>query len=130
MHTSEGRCHCGAVRFRVVGVAQHHFGGRCGIHSFSVPRSDPDKIDVSVRCLDGARPAGDAPGMARAPGQGGDGHAAGAGVFGCPTNNPGRSCVAVEGGLPLTLAGAAAHQAKGPRKRSTATLPCRGSSSV
>lgn len=64
------------------------------------------------------------------PGQGGDGHAAGAGVFGCPTNNPGRSCVAVEGGLPLTLAGAAAHQAKGPRKRSTATLPCRGSSSV
>ena len=35
------------------GVAQHHFCRRCGIHSFYVPRSDPDKIDVNVRCLDG-----------------------------------------------------------------------------
>jgi hypothetical protein len=25
----------------------------CGIHSFYVPRSDPDKIDVNARCLDG-----------------------------------------------------------------------------
>jgi hypothetical protein len=25
---------------------------RCGIHAFYVPRSDPDKIDVNVRCLD------------------------------------------------------------------------------
>ncbi len=102
MHTYEGGCHCGAVRFRVVadlaeviecncsicakkgylhlivpperfallrgrealvtyrfntGVAQHHFCGRCGIHSFYVPRSDPDKIDVNVRCLDGVDPA-------------------------------------------------------------------------
>ena len=24
----------------------------CGIHAFYVPRSDPDKIDVNVRCLD------------------------------------------------------------------------------
>jgi hypothetical protein len=101
MHTYEGGCHCGAVRFRVVadlaeviecncsicakkgylhlivpperfallrgrealvtyrfntGVAQHHFCGRCGIHSFYVPRSDPDKIDVNVRCLDGVDP--------------------------------------------------------------------------
>jgi|GEM_PF-1328646 DNA-binding PadR family transcriptional regulator len=64
------------------------------------------------------------------PGQGGEGHAAGAGVFGCATKSPGRSCAAVEGGLPLALAGAAAHQEKGPRKRSTAMLPCRGSSSV
>jgi hypothetical protein len=34
------------------GVAQHHFCRTCGIHSFYVPRSDPDKIDVNVRCLD------------------------------------------------------------------------------
>jgi hypothetical protein len=35
------------------GVAQHHFCKHCGVHSFYVPRSDPDKIDVNVRCLDG-----------------------------------------------------------------------------
>jgi len=35
------------------GVAQHHFCRHCGIHSYYVPRSDPDKIDVNVRCLDG-----------------------------------------------------------------------------
>lgn len=34
-------------------VAKHHFCRHCGIHSFYVPRSDPDKIDVNVRCLDG-----------------------------------------------------------------------------
>jgi hypothetical protein len=33
-------------------VAQHMFCKVCGIHSFYVPRSDPDKIDVNVRCLD------------------------------------------------------------------------------
>jgi hypothetical protein len=26
------------------------------VHSFYVPRSDPDKIDVNVRCLDGVDP--------------------------------------------------------------------------
>ena len=25
----------------------------CGVHPFYVPRSDPDKIDVNARCLDG-----------------------------------------------------------------------------
>jgi hypothetical protein len=40
------------------GVAQHHFCRHCGIHSFYVPRSDPDKIDVNVRCLDGIDPGG------------------------------------------------------------------------
>jgi len=35
------------------GVAQHHFCSRCGIGSFYVPRSNPDAIDVNVRCLDG-----------------------------------------------------------------------------
>jgi hypothetical protein len=35
------------------GVAQHTFCATCGIHPFYIPRSDPDKIDVNVRCLDG-----------------------------------------------------------------------------
>ena len=35
------------------GVARHHFCRVCGSHPFYVPRSDPDKIDVNVRCLDG-----------------------------------------------------------------------------
>jgi uncharacterized protein (DUF1330 family) len=34
------------------GVAQHTFCATCGMHPFYVPRSDPDKIDVNVRCLD------------------------------------------------------------------------------
>jgi hypothetical protein len=35
------------------GVAVHRFCRTCGIHPFYTPRSDPDKIDVNVRCLDG-----------------------------------------------------------------------------
>ena len=35
------------------GVAKHRFCRHCGIHSFYTPRSDPDKVDVNVRCLDG-----------------------------------------------------------------------------
>jgi hypothetical protein len=35
------------------GTARHTFCRTCGIHPFYVPRSDPDKIDVNVRCLDG-----------------------------------------------------------------------------
>ena len=34
------------------GVAQHTFCATCGVHPFYIPRSDPDKIDVNVRCLD------------------------------------------------------------------------------
>ena len=34
-------------------IAKHHFCKVCGVHPFYVPRSDPDKIDVNVRCLDG-----------------------------------------------------------------------------
>jgi hypothetical protein len=34
-------------------TAKHHFCKVCGIHPFYIPRSDPDKIDVNVRCLDG-----------------------------------------------------------------------------
>ena len=37
-------------------TAQHQFCRHCGIHPFYVPRSDPDKIDVNVRCLDGVDP--------------------------------------------------------------------------
>ena len=35
------------------GTAAHTFCATCGIHPFYRPRSDPDKIDVNVRCLDG-----------------------------------------------------------------------------
>ena len=34
-------------------IAKHTFCKHCGIHPFYLPRSDPDKIDVNVRCLDG-----------------------------------------------------------------------------
>jgi hypothetical protein len=34
-------------------TAKHTFCKTCGIHPFYVPRSDPDKIDVNARCLDG-----------------------------------------------------------------------------
>ncbi len=33
-------------------VAKHRFCRVCGVHAFYTPRSDPDKIDVNVRCLD------------------------------------------------------------------------------
>jgi len=45
-----------AYRFNT-GTARHTFCATCGIHPFYVPRSDPDKIDVNVRCLDGIDPA-------------------------------------------------------------------------
>jgi len=35
------------------GTARHTFCGTCGIHSFYMPRSHPDKVDVNVRCLEG-----------------------------------------------------------------------------
>jgi hypothetical protein len=35
------------------GVARHLFCTRCGVAPYYVPRSDPDKIDVNVRCLEG-----------------------------------------------------------------------------
>jgi len=39
-------------------TAKHTFCKSCGIHAFYVPRSDPDKIDVNVRCIDGIDLAG------------------------------------------------------------------------
>jgi hypothetical protein len=35
------------------GVAQHTFCPQCGMHAFYVPRSQPDRITVNARCLDG-----------------------------------------------------------------------------
>jgi len=34
-------------------TAKHQFCRTCGVHPFYIPRSDPDKIDVNVRCLAG-----------------------------------------------------------------------------
>jgi hypothetical protein len=45
------------------GTAEHRFCRVCGIHPFYVPRSDPDKIDVNARCLDGVDPRALAPGF-------------------------------------------------------------------
>jgi hypothetical protein len=38
-------------------TAKHTFCKHCGVQPFYVPRSDPDKIDVNARCLDGVDPA-------------------------------------------------------------------------
>ena len=34
-------------------TAKHYFCSVCGIHSYYIPRSHPDKIDINVRCLEG-----------------------------------------------------------------------------
>ena len=39
------------------GTAKHTFCHHCGIHSFYVPRSDPEDFSVNARCLDGIDPA-------------------------------------------------------------------------
>lgn len=36
------------------GVAKHSFCATCGVKSFYTPRSNPDGIDVNLRCLDDA----------------------------------------------------------------------------
>jgi hypothetical protein len=38
------------------GVAQHTFCSHCGMHAFYIPRSQPDRITVNARCLDGIDP--------------------------------------------------------------------------
>ena len=47
----KGEDHITTYRFNT-GVAQHTFCRTCGIKSFYIPRSNPDGIDVNVRCLD------------------------------------------------------------------------------
>jgi len=39
------------------GTAQHHFCPRCGVASFYIPRSDPDKIDINLRCVEDIDPS-------------------------------------------------------------------------
>ncbi len=34
------------------GIAVHRFCKHCGIKAFYIPRSNPDGVDVNVRCLD------------------------------------------------------------------------------
>lgn len=34
------------------GVAKHYFCRTCGVKPFYIPRSNPDGVDVNVRCLD------------------------------------------------------------------------------
>ena len=34
------------------GVARHRFCRACGVKSFYIPRSNPDGVDVNLRCLD------------------------------------------------------------------------------
>jgi hypothetical protein len=34
------------------GVAKHYFCKTCGIKPFYIPRSNPDGVDVNVRCFD------------------------------------------------------------------------------
>lgn len=36
------------------GAARHRFCRTCGIKGFYIPRSNPDGVDVNVRCLDPA----------------------------------------------------------------------------
>ena len=47
----QGAAHLTHYRFNT-GVADHSFCSVCGIKPFYVPRSNPDGIDVNVRCLD------------------------------------------------------------------------------
>jgi hypothetical protein len=35
------------------GAAKHRFCRHCGVKSFYIPRSNPEGVDVNVRCLDG-----------------------------------------------------------------------------
>ena len=39
------------------GLAEHRFCTTCGISPFRVPRSDPGKIGVNARCLEGVDPS-------------------------------------------------------------------------
>jgi hypothetical protein len=34
------------------GIALHRFCSRCGVKGFYIPRSNPDGVDINVRCLD------------------------------------------------------------------------------
>ena len=38
-------------------TATDYFCPVCGVASFYIPRSDPDRVDVNVRCVDGVDPS-------------------------------------------------------------------------
>ena len=38
------------------GVAKHYFCKTCGIKPYYIPRSNPDGVDVNLRCLDSRPP--------------------------------------------------------------------------
>ena len=48
-----GQVHLPHYRFNT-GIASHLFCRFCGIKPFYIPRSNPDGIDVNLRCLDPA----------------------------------------------------------------------------
>jgi centromere protein V len=48
---TSGEATLGEYRFGTM-VARHYFCPVCACAPFYVPRSDPDKMDVNVRCLD------------------------------------------------------------------------------
>ena len=52
----QGEEHLATYQFNT-NTAKHTFCRQCGMHPFYVPRSDPDKISVNARCLDGVDPA-------------------------------------------------------------------------
>jgi len=49
-HLLQGEDHLTTYTFNS-GVAQHKFCKVCGIKSFNIPRSNPDGVDVNLRCL-------------------------------------------------------------------------------
>jgi hypothetical protein len=44
--------HLATYRFNTK-AAKHHFCPVCGVASFYIARSDPDKIDINLRCVEG-----------------------------------------------------------------------------
>lgn len=50
-HLLQGEDCLSTYRFNS-GVAQHFFCSHCGIKPFYIPRSNPDGVDVNLRCLD------------------------------------------------------------------------------
>jgi hypothetical protein len=48
---TQGEDHLSCYTFNS-GVAKHYFCNTCGVKPFYIPRSNPDGMDVNVRCLD------------------------------------------------------------------------------
>lgn len=50
---TEGEAMLTEYRFNS-GVAAHYFCSHCGVKPYYIPRSNPDGVDVNLRCLDQA----------------------------------------------------------------------------